>query len=760
MLQRCWRRRLLYSIHPRTFFRTASTDTTAHSHISQDISREQYIKQFVDGQRDPNTPLDKAHLDRLTARRVRSIERRRAQAVDNVYTVDRNLSVFRERGKAPPEHLSRRRSLLEQSIDQLDQQISIGNRSRSTLSVNAGILGLNDSESVSNMERKRDRPSQNATSNYAGGRPLNRNDGSKRRKVERKVVPTLTECGNTDVLDIEAKALLAKPREQPIAAIQPETESSDGKRHSRVRHEFELDVEGISSIGEGLIRHPSAEHVYVVPFSLPGDRVKFRGLQPQGGSLWSKADFLEVVTPSKLREGTTPQCQYFGKCGGCQLQMISYEEQLKHKRTVVQGAYRHFSGLKPEQIPTIGETGASPLQYNYRTKLTPHFDGPPKGTRYSASNIPPIGFTLKNYNKVMDIESCPIGTEIVQRGFRLERDSLKSKISEFKRGVTMLLRENTDRSYESISSDPAQTSPGDLVSTSPLPKDALLIPGLSLQPKSPSSPPANTTRITPTIQNTYLYQPPTSPHPTHILHETKRYTTDNAALTTEHIGNYLFKTRAGSFFQNNNSILPSFLSYVRSVILPSPSPTCDSQPIKYLLDAYCGSGLFALTLSPLFTSVLGIELDPWGVSSARTNAQLNNIGNCGFIEADASALFVDVPFPASQTALVIDPPRKGCSVDFLKQLLRYGPARVVYVSCNVGSQARDVGVLVRGACGGDWWKGVDEGTAEGDDNGDVEVGRYRYEIEELRGFDFFPQTGHVEGLCVLKRVDNEGWKGE
>jgi tRNA (uracil-5-)-methyltransferase len=89
---------------------------------------------------------------------------------------------------------------------------------------------------------------------------------------------------------------------------------------------------------------------------------------------------------------------------------------------------------------------------------------------------------------------------------------------------------------------------------------------------------------------------------------------------------------------------------------------------------------------------------------------------------------------------MLDPPRKGCDESFLRQLVQYGPARVVYVSCNVHTQARDVGVLVGGMTGVDGGFGKGEGC---------------YEIESLRGFDFFPQTGHVEGVAVLKRKEGE-----
>jgi tRNA (uracil-5-)-methyltransferase len=118
---------------------------------------------------------------------------------------------------------------------------------------------------------------------------------------------------------------------------------------------------------------------------------------------------------------------------------------------------------------------------------------------------------------------------------------------------------------------------------------------------------------------------------------------------------------------------------------------------------------------------------------------LNNLipSQCQFIDADAAELFKSVKFPSDETVVVLDPPRKGCDDSFLRQLLKFRPRRVVYVSCNVHTQARDVGVLVQG----------------------VEEGGTRYTIESLRGFDFFPQTGHVEGVAVLSRVEPAAEEG-
>ena len=560
---------------------------------------------------------------------------------------------------------------------------------------------------------------------------------NKRQRLDpRKKVSSFKEGSNQEVLDLECEDLLSQPRDKreketngnSTADGEVSGETSQPKEDYR---DIELEVEAISSTGDGLARDPVVDHVYVIPFVLPGERVLANVRSASRlDSHRTDGDLIKILRPSSKREGVTPKCKYFGICSGCQLQMIPYEAQLEHKRSIVEKAYRNFSGLAPHQLPTIGETGASPLQYHYRTKLTPHFDGQGAYSKKRTiwEKIPPIGFAKKGRKHVMDIESCPIGTEIVQKGLETARADVTANINTYKRGATVLIRESTDRTYNI---DPP--SADNDVST---PTNALF----SLD--TPTTSNLNSTTTGYTLTQTY-----TNPHP---FTDIKRTISDSRALFTEHIGSYKFTGRAGSFFQNNNSILPSFLTYVRDHCIPkqastntTSSPSAQTQ-IKYLLDAYCGTGLFALTLSPLFTSVLGIDIDTHSITHARTNAEINSISNAGFIAADASDLFADVPYPADQTACVIDPPRKGCSVDFLRQLLMFGPKRVVYVSCNVHSQARDVGVLVRGGL---------EGEGQDGGGGLVRGGKWRYRVEEVRGFDFFPQTGHVEGLCFLDRVE-------
>ncbi|KAK0389882.1 hypothetical protein NLU13_3455 [Sarocladium strictum] len=460
---------------------------------------------------------------------------------------------------------------------------------------------------------------------------------------------------------------------------------------------IDVEIFELSSTGDGLGMLPGSDQVYVVPFTVPGDvaRIKVFRHIPQLNQTIS--DFKSITKPSPMRDDSRIQCKYFNTCGGCQFQMLSYEDQLVLKRRVLEKAFKNFSNLNPELVPEILPTFASPLQYGYRTKLTPHFDGPPgprrgKNQKLPFPSCPDVGFMVKGQRKVIDIEDCPIGTQAVRNGMQRERKRMQEEYLKYQRGATILLRENTERF-----------------------------------PKGDGE-----------------KQPPAETPPYAVRTETDAYTelktceTDQRATITEHIGPYTFTNPAGTFFQNNNSILGPFTDYIRSHILPPPSTTSSTSssasPVKYLIDAYSGSGLFTITLSSVFTHSTGIDIAPDSITSARHNASLNNLtpDRCTFIAADAGELFKSVEYPADETVVVLDPPRKGCDADFLSQLRKFGPRRVVYVSCNVHTQARDVGVLVRG-----------EGEGK------------RYEIESLRGFDFFPQTGHVEGVAILNRVEED-----
>lgn len=191
--------------------------------------------------------------------------------------------------------------------------------------------------------------------------------------------------------------------------------------------------------------------------------------------------------------------------------------------------------------------------------------------------------------------------------------------------------------------------------------------------------------------------------------------TDPGAIVTEEIGGMRFKFLAGEFFQNNPFILDALTSYVGE---ESEKGGC-----RFLVDAYCGSGLFALKTSGRFERVAGVEISESSIQWARENAVANGVTNCSFLAGDASSIFADIEFPPGETAVIIDPPRKGSDEAFLQQLFTFGPKRVVYVSCNPATQIRDLKFFI--------------------ENG--------YRIDSVQPFDLFPQTKHLECVVSLSR---------
>ena len=555
-------------------------------------------------------------------------------------------------------------------------------------------------------------------------RPYHQSKSAKRQK---NAANPANDGSNEQVLLLDVKSLLScyKKVERPAETVEKESASpSPLPIHVPPERFSEIDVKisELSSTGDGLGLSPTLDHVYVVPFTVPGDFVRAKVVTSFAQAGYTLTDFVRVISPATQRDDSLVKCPYFSKCAGCQIQMLPYELQLQHKRSIVEKAYRNFSSLTPEVIPTIGETIGSPLQYGYRTKLTPHFDGPPgsmtrkakrdPSERKGFETVPPIGFNLKGTRKIIDIEDCPISTDAVREGLQRERNNITADFAKYTKGATILLRESTLRRPKLVANDVTVESAihGDGEKS-------------ATENAGPSPDAINEILIKNDVNHT-------TPLRSEYIDE-KTCITDQRAVSTEYIDNFEFKNTAGAFFQNNNSILPKFTAYIREAILPTTQIT-KAKPIKYLIDAYCGSGLFTITLSSLFQSSMGIDIAGASIVAAKANATANNIFNASFMTADASKLFEHVKYPPEETVVIIDPPRKGCDDPFLQQLLRFGPRRVVYVSCNVHTQARDVGVLVEG------------------------VGGCRYEIEKLQGFDFFPQTGHVEGVAILARSDGEG----
>ena len=151
------------------------------------------------------------------------------------------------------------------------------------------------------------------------------------------------------------------------------------------------------------------------------------------------------------------------------------------------------------------------------------------------------------------------------------------------------------------------------------------------------------------------------------------------------------------------------------------------EPIHHLIDAYCGSGLFALAAAAAqwhgLHAIVGVEVSASAVEAAWKNAEANGASHVRFLAASAERIFDGLEFDGAHAAVIVDPPRKGCDETFLAQLVRFAPRRIVYVSCSPDTQARDLQKLM--AAG--------------------------YFLHCVQPFDLFPQTRHLESVATLER---------
>jgi 23S rRNA (uracil1939-C5)-methyltransferase/tRNA (uracil-5-)-methyltransferase len=440
-----------------------------------------------------------------------------------------------------------------------------------------------------------------------------------------------------------------------------------------------------------------------VPLVLPGELVRvrivknFKSESPEENTGYSEADLVEVLKPSPER--IKPKCPLAGSCGGCQFQHVKIDQQRQWKTEYVRKGLeaQTISGYTPaasvdgtekvtkvtsireKLFPTVGTNEI----FGYRNKITPHYQAPVK-MGDDEYELKAIGFQQVTCRDIIDVEECPIATPAINVAYKETRKDLHQQAQ---KGL-LNNRKRRKRGRRSKSVDLGAT--------------------LLFREADPN---------------------PETGKPV-VVTEFKEF------MTTT-VKGIKFRYMAGNFFQNNNYVVPLMVdAVVDAAIAPVGGPTGNSP--SYFLDCYCGSGLFALSAAKKFKLCVGIEVNDSAIEEATLNAEMNSITNCQFVAASAEAIFTSPPaltiegfqdqkiqdFPRDETVVVLDPPRKGCSGIFLKQLYEYGPQRIVYMSCGPKTQARDA-------------KGI------------VEIGGY--EIVSIQPFDLFPQTKHVECLMVFEK---------
>ncbi len=455
------------------------------------------------------------------------------------------------------------------------------------------------------------------------------------------------------------------------------------------RKTIELEITDLAFGGKGLAKLDGFP--VFVDHTLPGDRALVRIVKKKKS--YAEGRLINIIGHSSLR--CKPMCKYSGYCGGCRWQELPYEIQLQFKKKHVEDSLAHIGLLKDipvkDVIPSEKITGfRNKMEFscsNRRWLLPEELDNP--------DIIKDFGLGLHvpgTFDKVIDIQSCPIqpetGNEILSE---VRKFIKKSGIH----GYDLHTHEGFWRFVMLRNSSAFNTWMVNIVTKEE--NDELLIPfAEKLIEKYPE--------IKSVVNNV------TSKKSGVATGEYEKILAGNACIR-EQLGSYLFEISANSFFQTNTKGAEKLYFLVFHY--------ADLKGEETVFDLYSGTGTIPIWLSGSAGEVFGIEIVENAVVDAKKNAQLNSIENCNFLTGDIKEVLPKLDKKCD--LMIIDPPRVGMHKDVVRQVLKLGPEKIVYVSCNPATLARDLGMLKSG-----------------------------YKVIEVQPVDMFPHSFHIESVAVLK----------
>lgn len=421
--------------------------------------------------------------------------------------------------------------------------------------------------------------------------------------------------------------------------------------------------------------------VIFVPFSAIGDKLRIRILKVNKTYAYGKIE--EIITPSPDR--ITPDCAVFGKCGGCSLRHISYEAELRAKEQSVKDAFTRIGSLSPEFLPIIPNGNVD----GYRNKLQMPI-GKGKGGDITS------GFYAFHSHRIVPCESCllqpGIFSDIVRRFTELSRQENIPPYDE-ERGKGVLRHIYLRRGHYSHEICLC------IIATRKMREFYGIAEKLALE--------------FPDIKSAVLN---INPDKTNVILSDKEILLfgDNgrAEITDTMCGNTV-SIAPKAFYQVNTPAAERLYAEARKFAEPDG---------KTVLDLYCGAGTIGLSMARQAKKIIGVEIIPEAVENARANAAANKVENAEFICADAAkAAKILLDRGLKPDVVIVDPPRKGCGEQACEYIARFGAQRIVMVSCNPATAARDCKYL-------------------------EELG---YRTEKVRAADMFSRTGHVECVVLL-----------
>lgn len=467
---------------------------------------------------------------------------------------------------------------------------------------------------------------------------------------------------------------------------------------SRKRKELPV-IEGVEITGvaaEGNALAKVDDMVVFIPFGAPGDVADIK-LDKKKKS-YAEGHIERMIHPSDIRE--QPRCEHFGVCGGCRWQHLPYKFQLRCKQQQVKDVMERIAKVEiPEITPILGSDNIweyrNKMEYTFSSKMWLTFD-----QMRSCEEFPDrraAGFHIPGaFDKVLDIKACHLQDDLGNRIRDFIKEYGKMNDLEFydlraNRGFlrTLMIRIASTGEVMVV----LQVGENDMSRIAPL-MNALS----DTFPEITSLHYAVNTKVNDSMADLDV-----------ILWKGREY-------IEEEMEGLRFRVGPKSFYQTNSRQAYKLYSVVRDF--------AGLEGNELVYDLYTGTGTIALFLARSCRHVIGVEYVPEAIADAKVNAEVNGLGNTEFYAGDMKNVLTSsfVAEHGVPDVMVVDPPRAGMHEDVVKVILEAAPRRIVYVSCNPATQARDLALLDAG-----------------------------YMVTAIRPVDMFPHTQHVENVVALER---------
>ena len=464
--------------------------------------------------------------------------------------------------------------------------------------------------------------------------------------------------------------------------------------------EVNLTIDSLSYGGKGISRYEG-----IVIFTnnvLPGQIIKAKIIK-------KKKSYLEAIPIETIKESPFKQkekCNHFYDCGGCKTQDLKYEEQINQKEKQIIEALNHLGRINVQKIEPIIK---SDMIYEYRNKMEFSFSN----SRWLISNEKglkdekPKDFALglhppRRFDKIVDVDNCDIQTKLANKILSLiKKESIENDLEPYD------IINHTGFIRNIVIKHPKYSNQVMINIITAYKQDDILIPIVSkLKKMSPNIK---------SIINTINDKKSDSSYgmPQNLLY--------GENFIVEHLNEFEFEISADSFFQTNSIQALKMYEYVRD--------ECKLSGQEIVYDFYCGTGTISIFVAKNAKKIFGFEIVASAIKDAKKNALKNNVNNTEFYCGDLSKMLQNYSeiiqkYPCD--VLILDPPRAGLHPKTLKEILRINPKKIIYVSCNPTTQARDVREFINS----------------------------NYIMGKVQPIDMFPHTHHIECVITLDKKND------